>query len=117
MHSRDGEVNLHLDYVEGEDPYLKSENVELTPHDADKVYYRGPQIDLAIGIREAIILSQPIMQLCKDDCRGLCPVCGINLNTGTCSCKMERTGAFSPQEMSVGGPPAKRVRKKRTKKK
>lgn len=117
VHSREGEVALHLDYVEGEDPYLKSENVELTAHEADKVYFRGPQIDLAIGIREAIILSQPIMQLCKDDCRGLCPVCGINLNTGSCSCQTEKVGAFTPQELSAGSPPAKKSRKKCTKKK
>ena len=116
-YNRDGDVELHLDYVEGGDPYLKSENVELTAHEADKVYYRGPQIDLAIGIREAIILSQPIMQLCKDDCRGLCPVCGINLNTEHCSCKTDKVGAFTPQEMSGGGRPVKKVRKKRTKKK
>jgi uncharacterized protein len=116
-YSRDGDVELHLDYVEGEDPHLKNENVELTAHDADKVYYRGPQIDLAIGIREAIILSLPIMQLCRDDCRGLCPVCGINLNAGSCSCKTEKVGAFTPQKLSGVGRPAKKVRKKRAKKK
>ena len=64
MYERDCDVELHLDYVEGEDPYSKIDNVELTAHEVDKVYYRGPQIDLAVGIREAIILSQPIMNLC-----------------------------------------------------
>ena len=116
-YSRAGDVELHLDYVEGEDPHLNSENVELTAHEADKVYYRGPQIDLAIGIREAIILSQPIMQLCKDDCRGLCPICGINLNTGSCTCKAEKVGAFTPQKLRGVGRPAKKARKKRAKKK
>lgn len=91
--------------------------MELTAHEADKVYYRGPQIDLAIGIREAIILSQPIMQICKDDCKGLCPVCGKNLNTGSCSCKREKVGAFAPRALSGGGHPAKKARKKRTGKK
>lgn len=89
------DVTLHLDYVEGKDPYLEVDNVEITAHDADKVYYRGPQIDLSIGIREAIILSQPITYLCKDDCQGLCPVCGINLNVKHCSCKAEKVGLFT----------------------
>ena len=43
--ARTGKSNLHLDYVEGEDPYLCVENVELTPHEADKVFFHGPQID------------------------------------------------------------------------
>lgn len=94
------DVTLNLDYIEGEDPYLKVDNVEITAHDADKVYYRGPQIDLSIGIREAIILSQPITYLCKDDCRGLCPFCGINLNVKHCSCNAEKIGLFTPGKSS-----------------
>ena len=103
--NRRHDVTLHLDYLEGEDPYLKVDNVEITAHDADKVYYRGPQIDLSIGIREAIILSQPITYLCKDDCRGLCPVCGINLNVKQCSCKTERVGLFTPGKSSKENKP------------
>lgn len=114
IYGRDCDVGLYLDYVEGEDPYSKIDNVELTAHEADKVYYRGPQIDLAIGIREAIILSQPSMHLCKDDCRGLCPVCGINLNTEYCSCKIEKVGSFTPQKTKHGNTPAKKGRRKRT---
>lgn len=94
------DVILNLDYIEGEDPYLKVDNVEITAHDADKVYYRGPQIDLSIGIREAIILSQPITHLCKDDCQGLCPLCGINLNVKHCSCMAEKVGLFTPGKSS-----------------
>jgi uncharacterized protein len=71
------------------------ENVEITAHDADRVFYKGPQIDLGVGIREAIILSQPIMSLCKDDCSGICPVCGVNLNKKRCACKVEKVGPFT----------------------
>lgn len=95
-------VELHLDYVEGEDPYKNVENVVLTPHDADRVHYGGPHIDLRIGIREAVILSAPITQLCKDDCAGLCPVCGINLNEGRCSCKPVEAGPFSVRKNTIG---------------
>jgi uncharacterized protein len=112
LYGRDGDGALHLDYIEGQDPYLEIDNVELKAHDADKVYYRGPHIDLAVGVREAIILSQPIMHLCKDDCRGLCPVCGINLNLERCSCIKEKAGTFTPQKTSNASIPRKKKRAK-----
>jgi uncharacterized metal-binding protein YceD (DUF177 family) len=94
-YARNCDVELYLDYVEGDDPYMRLENVELSAHDADKVFYRGPEIDLSVGMREAIILSQPITALCKDDCLGLCPVCGANLNKKRCACKIEKVGPFT----------------------
>lgn len=93
----DFDFTLHLDYVEGDDPYIQIENVELAPHDADRVYYRGPHIDLSVGIREAILLSQPITPVCREGCLGLCPKCGTNLNAKRCACKLENTGLFTPQ--------------------
>jgi uncharacterized protein len=97
----DFDFTLHLDYVEGDDPYMQIENVELTPHVADRVYYRGPHIDLGVGIREAIILAQPVNPVCKVDCRGLCPKCGTNLNLKRCACKVEKTGLFTPQSKTL----------------
>lgn len=44
------------------------------------------KIDLDPDIREEIILDYPIKPLCKEDCRGLCPACGKNLNQGGCNC-------------------------------
>lgn len=96
----DFDFMLHLDYVAGEDPYMRIENVELTGHDADRVYYRGPHIDLSVGIREAIVLSQPITLVCKQDCRGLCPECGVNLNMKRCACRKTSVGLFTPQSDS-----------------
>jgi len=43
-------------------------------------------IDLEPEIREEIILDYPIKPLCKPDCKGLCPKCGINLNEKNCDC-------------------------------
>lgn len=40
-------------------------------------------LDLAEPVREAISLAEPITLLCREDCRGLCPTCGIDLNTVT----------------------------------
>jgi uncharacterized protein len=41
------------------------------------------ELDLDEPIREAISLAEPIALLCRPDCRGLCPVCGVDLNTVT----------------------------------
>lgn len=44
-------------------------------------------IDISKDIREEILLSYPLKPLCKEDCLGLCPKCGQNLNEKKCSCK------------------------------
>jgi len=59
---------------------------EMDDDDLETSYYRDDQIDLNELLREQFYLSLPMKPLCRDDCRGLCPQCGINLNTGTCSC-------------------------------
>jgi uncharacterized protein len=88
-------VTTHLDYIEGVDPCAKIERIELQSTDIDRVYYQGSYIDVGIGIREAIILSVPIAPLCVEDCRGLCPVCGKNINEQPCKCKTETIGSFT----------------------
>ena len=39
------------------------------------------------NVRELLILEHPLVHLCREDCRGLCPQCGIDRNEGTCNCK------------------------------
>jgi uncharacterized protein len=43
-------------------------------------------VDLTEDIRQEIMLNYPLKPLCKSDCKGLCPVCGKNLNEGECGC-------------------------------
>jgi uncharacterized protein len=47
-------------------------------------------VDLTSNIREDIILELPQRALCRLDCKGLCPVCGEDLNEGACQCKASR---------------------------
>ena len=47
-------------------------------------------LDLAGALRAAVILEEPIKNLCRDDCRGLCPVCGVNRNESECDCDTSR---------------------------
>jgi len=46
----------------------------------------APEIDLAPAVREELLLAVPRFLLCRDDCRGLCPRCGQDLNAGPCGC-------------------------------
>ncbi len=44
------------------------------------IYYTNPVVDLGERILEAIVMDVPQQVLCRPDCKGLCPYCGINLN-------------------------------------
>lgn len=59
---------------------------EVPEEDLETSYYRDDQIDLNELLREQFYLALPMKPLCREDCRGLCPQCGTNLNTGTCDC-------------------------------
>jgi len=50
---------------------------------------RATGIDLSQAVREELILVVPEFVLCKEDCRGLCPRCGADLNAGPCQCRPE----------------------------
>ena len=49
----------------------------------------GDEINLSDDIRDAVLLTIPTKQICSEDCKGLCPRCGINFNEERCSCKSE----------------------------
>ena len=59
---------------------------EVQEDDFGISYYRDDQIDLNELLREQFYLALPMKPLCGEECRGLCPQCGINLNTGACDC-------------------------------
>jgi uncharacterized protein len=50
----------------------------------------GDRLELAEMLREQIILATPMQPLCREDCRGLCPTCGQDLNERQCDCPEER---------------------------
>jgi len=57
------------------------------------VSHDGKLLELGPCLREAIVLSLPIKPLCKEDCKGLCPVCAKNLNEDTCDCQRDESDA------------------------
>jgi uncharacterized protein len=56
------------------------------PRHEDAIEITGDQIDLAPLVREFVLLDLPEAPLCKDDCAGICPSCGIDRNVTTCDC-------------------------------
>ncbi len=62
------------------------EEAEVEEDDLGTAYYRDERIDLGQLLREQLYLAVPMKPLCRESCRGLCPQCGTNLNTGTCAC-------------------------------
>jgi uncharacterized protein len=65
------------------------EDLELAAEELEISSYQGDFIDLAPIIYEQIILQIPIKPLCSEECKGLCPHCGINLNVASCNCHLE----------------------------
>ena len=74
----EGEREITLDF---------SEDYAKTPGETDEVaLYDGETIILDDLVRDTLLVAEPLRELCKSDCKGLCPVCGQNLNEGQCDC-------------------------------
>ncbi|MDX2379832.1 MAG: DUF177 domain-containing protein [Acidimicrobiia bacterium] len=61
--------------------------IEVTDPDAFAIENR--RLDLAPMVRESVLLELAADRLCRRDCAGLCPECGIDLNDGACGCDTE----------------------------
>jgi len=82
-----GELDFSIHRVEDE----KAVNRDEVPDNELIVPANVSQVDISGPVREALILEIPLQPLCADDCLGLCPLCGTNLNEQTCKCKKETT--------------------------
>jgi len=72
--------------------------------DLEVGWYQGSEIRLDSYFAEVISLALPIQPLCREDCAGLCPVCGGNRNSTPCSCEEGRSHSpFSVLETLRGG--------------
>jgi len=64
----------------------REEKYEVTNEEMDTDFYTGGELDIFNILKEQIDLNLPMKPLCHDSCRGLCPLCGTNLNAGNCKC-------------------------------
>ncbi len=62
------------------------EELSVTDAEAEIGYYQGEGLLLEDMLREQVLLSVPLKAVCREECKGLCPLCGKNLNEDACSC-------------------------------
>ena len=76
----------------------EDEEIELEERDTRTAFFTGTHLAIGDILREQILLALPMKALCRVDCKGLCPTCGTNLNTGSCDCRREQ---FNPHMGSL----------------
>ena len=73
-------------YVPGQEAGNYESEVELQASDIEMEYYSDDRIDLTQAVYDQMILSLPLVRLCKTDCQGICSQCGVNRNIKQCQC-------------------------------
>jgi uncharacterized protein len=78
-------TSFQMVYIFGRVPEVNEDvNVVYLPPETDK-------INLSNEMKDYSILAIPMKKLCKEDCKGLCPRCGKDLNEGNCNCSFDET--------------------------
>ncbi len=86
------EQPTHLDFSEVFYPTVDvNTGIPVPPMEEEEAFPIDEHhlLDLTEAIRQNILVSLPMMPLCREDCAGLCPQCGHDLNLGPCDCKPE----------------------------
>jgi len=92
------EQSIHVPFMELFYPTLDIiSGLPLPPSDEEDAFPIDEHhlLDLTEAIRQRVLLELPIATLCREDCAGLCPQCGHDLNLGPCDCKPEVDARFS----------------------
>lgn len=79
-------ADFDVNYVPAED-YAADVTPELHVEDLNLSVFEEETIDIDDLAREQVLLALPSRALCSEDCKGLCPVCGINKNMQACQCE------------------------------
>jgi uncharacterized protein len=66
---------------------IGAEKHQLHDDEMDMGFYRGDELDLQDLLREQVMLNAQMKPLCDEACKGICPKCGTDLNTYTCTCE------------------------------
>lgn len=59
---------------------------EAASEEDESSFMSGYELDVEALMNNEILINMPMKVLCKDECKGICPKCGQNLNQGTCEC-------------------------------
>jgi len=81
-------ADFELEYINGSE-YESSGVAELTEAEMSVSVFDGEALDVDEIVKEQILLAVPTRMLCREDCKGICPQCGVDRNTGECNCVTE----------------------------
>ena len=70
--------------------WRSEEQHELSEEDLNLAVFNGEAIELDDLVREEILLAMPSQVLCRGDCKGLCPNCGLDRNVNACDCDVRQ---------------------------
>ncbi|TYB35229.1 MAG: DUF177 domain-containing protein [Flexistipes sinusarabici] len=88
--NEDIEEKILIEIVKESSADTKTEEIELKDEDMGLYFVSEEHIDLEEIISQEAVLLRPVKRLCDQECKGLCPICGTNLNEEYCSCKQEK---------------------------
>lgn len=82
-------TNFSLAYTEQLPEYSVDDDdeIELSAEEMGLILLEGDEISLLEPLQEQLFLTLPIQPLCQGGCKGLCPICGNDLNDTSCGCK------------------------------
>jgi uncharacterized protein len=66
----------------------RSEEIEIDEGEAQIGFYENGGLELEDILREQVLLALPMQRVCREDCKGICPVCGKNRNQTVCDCSL-----------------------------
>ena len=78
--------DFELEYVTDSD-YETSHAAELNEEEMSLSVFDGVGIDVDEIVKEEVLLAIPTRLLCRDDCKGICSVCGVDRNITNCNCE------------------------------
>ena len=95
------EQPMHVTFAEQFYPTVDVvSGLPLPPIDEEEIFLIDAHhlVDLTEAVRQNVLLALPMVTLCREDCKGLCPQCGHDLNLGPCECQPEVDARFSVLE-------------------
>jgi uncharacterized protein len=66
-----------------------AQEVECPEDDLNTIYLLEPELDIDAVLREQAYLESPVRMICSEDCKGICPGCGAQLNSESCRCSVD----------------------------
>lgn len=79
-------VRVPLEVFAERSGHARQADEEELEREHDLVFFNGRQVDVGDAARQALLVEVPMAPHCREDCRGLCPICGADRNEAPCAC-------------------------------